>query len=88
MFNIIGTIVKIVLVTIEICGLSIGVYMMFFQGITNLTDVGKALEGKNPLIVMCGYIGFISMNLLMLAIGLLGPVVRKLLDRSKNKKSK
>ena len=88
MFNIIGTIVKIVLVTIEICGLSIGVYMMLFQGITNLTDVGKALEGKNPLIVMCGYIGFISMNLLMLAIGLLGPVVRKLLDRSKNKKSK
>lgn len=88
MFNIIGTIVKIVLVTIEICGLSIGVYMMLFRGITNLTDVGKALEGKNPLIVMCGYIGFISMNLLMLAIGLLGPVVRKLLDRSKNKKSK
>lgn len=88
MFNIIGTIVKIVLVTIEICGLSIGVYMMLFQGITNLTDAGKALEGKNPLIVMCGYIGFISMNLLMLAIGLLGPVVRKLLDRSKNKKSK
>ena len=88
MFNIIGTIVKIVLVTIEICGLSIGVYMMLFQGSTNLTDVGKALEGKNPLIVMCGYIGFISMNLLMLAIGLLGPVVRKLLDRSKNKKSK
>ena len=88
MFNIIGTIVKIVLVTIEICGLSIGVYMMLFQGITNLTDVGKPLEGKNPLIVMCGDIGFISMNLLMLAIGLLGPVVRKLLDRSKNKKSK
>ena len=49
MFNIIGTIVKIVLVTIEICGLSIGVYMMLFQGITNLTDVGKALEGTHSL---------------------------------------
>ena len=88
MFNIIGTIVKIVLVTIEICGLSIGVYMMLFQGITNLTDVGKALEGRNQLVIVCGQIGFISLNLLMLAIGVLGPIVRKLLDRSKNKKSK
>ena len=47
-----------------------------------------ALEGRHQLVIVCGQIGFISLNLLMLAIGLLGPVVRKLLDRSKNKKSK
>ena len=47
-----------------------------------------ALEGRHQLVIVCGQIGFISLNLLMLAIGLLGPVVRKLLDRSKNKKTK
>lgn len=88
MFNIIGTIVKIVLVTIEIYGLFLGVYLMLFEGVTTREGVVTALEGRHQLVIVCGQIGFISLNLLMLAIGLLGPVVRKLLDRSKNKKTK
>ena len=75
MFNILNTILVAAIVTAEVYGLFLGVYLMLF-------------EGRHQLVIVCGQIGFISLNLLMLAIGLLGPVVRKLLDRSKNKKSK
>ena len=75
MFNILNTILVAAIVTAEVYGLFLGVYLMLFEGVTTR-------EGVVP------QIGFISLNLLMLAIGLLGPVVRKLLDRSKNKKSK
>lgn len=88
MFNILNTILVAAIVTVEVYGLFLGVYLMLFEGVTTREGVVKALEGRNQLVIMCGQIGFISLNLLMLAIGVLGPIVRKLLDRSKNKKSK
>ena len=88
MFNILNTILVAAIVTAEVYGLFLGVYLMLFEGVTTREGVVTALEGRHQLVIVCGQIGFISLNLLMLAIGLLGPVVRKLLDRSKNKKSK
>lgn len=88
MFNILNTILVAAIVTVEVYGLFLGVYLMLFEGFTTREGVVKALEGRNRLVIVCGQIGFISLNLLMLAIGVLGPIVRKLLDRSKNKKSK
>ena len=87
MFNILNTILVAAIVTVEVYGLFLGVYLMLFEGVTTREGVVKAL-GRNQLVIVCGQIGFISLNLLMLAIGVLGPIVRKLLDRSKNKKSK
>ena len=87
MFNILNTILVAAIVTVEVYGLFLGVYLMLFEGVTTREGVVKALEGRNQLVIVCGQIGF-SLNLLMLAIGVLGPIVRKLLDRSKNKKSK
>ena len=87
MFNILNTILVAAIVTVEVYGLFLGVYLMLFEGVTR-EGVVTALEGRHQLVIVCGQIGFISLNLLMLAIGLLGPVVRKLLDRSKNKKTK
>ena len=84
MFNILNTILVAAIVTAEVYGLFLGVYLMLFEGVTTREGV----EGRHQLVIVCGQIGFISLNLLMLAIGLLGPVVRKLLDRSKNKKTK
>ena len=71
MFNILNTILVAAIVTVEVYGLFLGVYLMLFEGVTTREGVVKALEGRNQL-----------------AIGVLGPIVRKLLDRSKNKKSK
>ena len=88
MFNILNTILVAAIVTAEVYGLFLGVYLMLFEGVTTREGVVTALEGRHQLVIVCGQIGFISLNLLMLAIGLLGPVVRKLRDRSKNKKSK
>ena len=88
MFNILNTILVAAIVTAEVYGLFLGVYLMLFEGVTTREGVVTALEGRHQLVIVCGQIGFISLNLLMLAIGLLGPVVRKLLDRSQNKKSK
>ena len=88
MLNIIHTIVVAAIVTAEVYGLFLGVHLMLLEGVTTREGVVKALEGRNQLVIVCGLIGFMSLNLLLLAIGVLGPVVRKLLDRSKNKKSK
>ena len=79
MFNILNTILVAAIVTVEVYGLFLGVSLMLFEGVTTREGVVKALEGRNQLVIVCGQIG---------AIGVLGPIVRKLLDRSKNKKSK
>ena len=76
MFNILNTILVAAIVTVEVYGLFLGVYLMLFEGVTTREGVVKALEGRNQLVIVCGQ------------IGVLGPIVRKLLDRSKNKKSK
>ena len=88
MFNILNTILVAAIVTAEVYGLFLGVYLMLFEGVTTREGVVTALEGRHQLVIVCGQIGIISQNLMMLAIWLLGPVFRKLLDRSKNKKSK
>ena len=88
MFNILNTILVAAIVTAEVYGLFLGVYLMLFEGVTTREGVVTALEGRHQLVIVCGQLGFNSLNLQMLAIGLPGPVVRKLPDRSKNKKTK
>ena len=46
MFNILNTILVAAIVTVEVYGLILGVYLMLFEGVTTREGVVKALEGK------------------------------------------
>ena len=54
MFNILNTILVAAIVTVEVYGLFLGVYLMLFEGVTTREGVVKALEGRNQLVIVCG----------------------------------
>ena len=56
MFNILNTILVAAIVTVEVYGLFLGVYLMLFEGVTTREGVVKALEGRNQLVIVCGQI--------------------------------
>ena len=47
MFNILNTILVAAIVTAEVYGLFLGVYLMLFEGVTTREGVVTALEGRH-----------------------------------------